>query len=197
MEFSFDIFLLAFIPLFVSIDIIGTTPLFLGFTHDVSNYQRRQLIIQALITAFIVAVIFLLSGKAILRFLGITIDDFRIAGGLLLLILSVHDIIGSSEERRKPAGDMGIVPLGIPLIMGPAALTTILILADRYGYMMTVFSLLTNFVIILLVLFNAKWVTRIIGEGGSKAFAKIASLLLTAYAVMMIREGIADVLNKL
>lgn len=197
MEFSLDILLLAFIPLFVAIDIIGTAPIFLGFTHDVSNYQRKQLIIQALITAFVVAVVFLISGKAILRFLGITINDFRIAGGLVLLVLSIHDILSSSEDRRKPSGDIGIVPLGIPLIMGPAALTTILILSDTFGYLITVFSLLANFIIILLVLFNAKWVTKLIGEGGSKAFAKIASLLLTAYAIMMIREGITDVINNM
>ncbi|MDZ7763939.1 MAG: MarC family protein [Melioribacteraceae bacterium] len=196
MEFSIDNLLLAFIPLFVATDIIGTAPVFMGYTHDVSAYQRKQLIIQAVLTAFIVAVVFLVSGKALLRFLGITINDFRIAGGLVLLVLSVHDILSSSEARRTPDEHIGIVPLGIPLIMGPAALATILILADTYGYVTTIVSLLINFIIILLVLINAKWIMKAIGTGGSKAFAKIASLLLSAYAVMMIREGILSVINN-
>lgn len=192
---SIDNILLAFIPLFVAMDIIGTAPVFMGYTHDVSSHQRKQLIIQALLTAFIVAVVFLVSGKAILRFLGITINDFRIAGGLILLVLSVHDILSSSETRRSPGEHIGIVPLGIPLIMGPAALTTILILADKFGYTITVLSLTGNFVVVLLVLINAKWITKAIGIGGSKAFAKIASLLLSAYAIMMIREGISEVIK--
>lgn len=189
-------FLLSFIPLFVAIDIIGTAPIFLGFTEGISRYQRKKLIVEALMTAFIVAVVFLFGGKAILRFLGITINDFRIAGGLVLLILSINDILSSSDERRNPHTNIGIVPLGIPLIMGPAALTTILILVDKYGYSMTIFSMITNFIIIWLVLINAKWITRAIGDGGAKAFAKIASLFLAAYAVMMIREGITIIINN-
>lgn len=189
-------FLLSFIPLFVAIDIIGTSPIFLGFTHGISSKQRKKLIVDAMITAFVVAIIFLFLGKAILGFLGITINDFRIAGGLILLILSVNDILTSSDKRRTPQGDIGIVPLGIPLIMGPAALATILILNDKYGFVSTITSMLVNFAIIGIVLFNVKWVTKLIGEGGSKAFAKIASLFLAAYAIMMIREGITQVLKS-
>lgn len=194
---DFNLFLLTFIPLFVAIDIIGTTPVFLGFTEGVSQYQRKKLIIEACLTAFIVALGFLFAGKAVLRFLGITINDFRIAGGLILLILSINDILSSSENRRNPHTNIGIVPLGIPLIMGPAALTTIMILNDKYGFLPTITAMLANFTIIVLILTNAKWLTKALGEGGSKAFAKIASLFLAAYGVMMIREGIANVINLL
>ncbi len=194
---DFNLFLLTFIPLFVAIDIIGTTPVFLGFTEGISNYQRKKLIIEACLTAFIVALGFLFAGKAVLRFLGITINDFRIAGGLILLILSINDILSSSENRRNPHTNIGIVPLGIPLIMGPAALTTIMILNDKYGFLPTITAMLANFIIIVLILTNAKWLTKALGEGGSKAFAKIASLFLAAYGVMMIREGIANVINLL
>ncbi|OGU56747.1 MAG: hypothetical protein A2V66_04775 [Ignavibacteria bacterium RBG_13_36_8] len=190
-----NIFLLSFIPLFVAVDIIGTVPIFLGFTHEVSHFQRKQLIVQAVLTAFIVAIIFLFGGKLILRFLGITINDFRIAGGLVLLVLSIHDILSSSESRRNPGTNIGVVPLGIPLIMGPAALTTILILVDKFGFFPTIFSMIVNFIIIWLVLWNAKYITRVIGDGGAKAFAKIASLFLSAYSIMMIREGILNIMK--
>lgn len=194
---DFNLFLLTFIPLFVAIDIIGTTPVFLGFTDGISNFQRKKLIYEACLTAFLVALGFLFAGKAVLRFLGITINDFRIAGGLVLLILSINDILSSSENRRNPHSNIGIVPLGIPLIMGPAALTTIMILNDKYGFFPTITAMLANFIIIVLILTNAKWLTKALGDGGSKAFAKIASLFLAAYAVMMIREGIANVINNL
>jgi multiple antibiotic resistance protein len=187
-------FLLSFIPLFVAIDIIGTIPIFIGYTHNISNYQRKKLIFDAILTAFIVANVFLISGKLILDFMGITIDDFRIAGGIILLILSITDIQGSSDIKRKPQANVGVVPLGIPLIMGPAALTTIIILVRNFGYLPTIVSLTLNFILVGLVLINARWLLKLIGDGGSRAFAKIASLFLAAIAVMMIRVGVLNIL---
>lgn len=189
-----ELFFLSFIPLFVAIDIIGTVPIFLGYTHEISNYQRKKLIAEAILAAFIVANIFLVGGNLILGFMGITIDDFRIAGGIILLILSINDIMTTSESRRMPATDIGIVPLGIPLIMGPAALTTILILVHNYGYLPTILSMVLNFLIVWIILANARWLIKLIGDGGAKAFAKIASLFLAAIAVMMIRVGITHVM---
>ena len=194
---NFDIFLLSFIPLFVAIDIIGTVPIFIGYTHGIADYQRKKLIGEAILTAFLVANLFLISGKLVLNFLGITIDDFRIAGGIILLILSINDILASSESRRKPATDIGVVPLGIPLIMGPAALTTIIILVHNFGYLPTILSMVLNFIIVWIVLANARWLLKLIGEGGSKAFAKIASLFLAAIAVMMIRVGVTHIFGHL
>jgi multiple antibiotic resistance protein len=188
-----ETFFLSFIPLFVAIDIIGTAPIFLGYTLDISAQSKRKLIVEAILTAFIVANIFLIGGKLVLRFLGITIDDFRIAGGIILLILSVSDIVSSEDKTKNPGTDIGIVPLGIPLIMGPAALTTIVILVDNFGYTATVLSMVLNFIIAGLVLFNASRLIDFIGKGGSRAFAKIASLLLAAIAVMMIRVGVTNI----
>jgi multiple antibiotic resistance protein len=194
---TLEIFFLSFIPLFVAIDIIGTVPIFLGYTHDISAQLKKKLIWEAILTAFGVANIFLIGGKLVLNFLGITIDDFRIAGGIVLLILSINDIISSSESKRDPGTDIGIVPLGIPLIMGPAALTTILILIDNFGYLPTILSLMLNFMIVGFVLVNAAWVMKAIGKGGSRAFAKIASLLLAAIAVMMIRVGAINIISAI
>ncbi len=193
---NLQIFFLSFIPLFVAIDIIGTVPIFLGFTHGISEFQRRKLILEALLTAFIVANLFLISGNLILTFLGITIDDFRIAGGVILLILAITDILSFSQNVRNPNTDIGIVPLGVPLIMGPAALTTIIILVNNYGYVYTLLSMALNFVIVGFILFNARFLMKIIGSGGSKAFAKISSLFLAAIAVMMIRVGIQHIISS-
>lgn len=188
-------FLLSFIPLFVAIDIIGTVPLFLGLTEDYTERDKKKLIRDAVIAAFIIAVIFLVGGKIILQFLGITIDDFRIAGGIILLILSVNDILFTSDDAKSGENSIGIVPLGIPLIIGPAALTTILILLDQFGFYMTVISMVLNFIIVWVVLVFSRFVINIMGEGGTKAFAKIAALFLAAIAVMMIRVGIVNLIK--
>lgn len=192
---NFNIFLLSFIPLFVAIDIIGTVPIFIGYTQEIPGYQRKKLIFEAILAAFIVANLFIISGKLILDFMGITIDDFRIAGGIILLIISISDILSSSESLRKPSTDIGVVPLGIPLIMGPAALTTIIILVRNFGYVPTIVSMALNLFIAWLVLVNARWLLKIMGDGGSKAFAKIASLFLAAIAVMMIRVGVLNIFH--
>lgn len=190
-------FILAFIPLFVAIDIIGTVPIFIGITEDLNEKEKRKIILESVATAFVIAVIFLVSGKLILNFLGITIDDFRIAGGIILLILSINDILFSSETRRSSNAKIGIVPLGIPLIIGPAALTAIMILIDAYGFVPTIASMVVNFFIVWIVLRYSGLVIRLIGDGGAKAFAKIASVFLAAIAIMMIRVGITNILQKL
>lgn len=190
-------FLLSFIPLFVAIDIIGTAPIYLALTENFEKKEKRRLVVQAVITAFILAMIFLASGKIILDFMGITLNDFRIGGGLVLLILSIDDLVFSSDDRRKPQGTIGIVPLGIPLIMGPAALTTILVLVNNNGIIPTVLSVVINLVIVFFVLYYAEKVVDFLGESGAKAFAKVASLFLAAIAVMMIRVGILEVIKEI
>lgn len=194
---NFNDFLLSFIPLFVAIDIVGTAPIYLALTEQFEKKEKRKLVVQAVITAFILAMIFIASGKVILDFMGITLNDFRIGGGLVLLILSINDLVFASDETRKPQGTIGIVPLGIPLIMGPAALTTILVILNNNGILPTILSVFINLVIVFFVLYYAEKLVDLIGESGSKAFAKVASLFLAAIAVMMIRVGIMEVIKEL
>lgn len=193
---SFEIFLLSFIPLFVAINIVGVTPLFIGYIEGLDKRNIKKLVRDAIITAFIVAVVFLLTGKLVFNFLGITINDFKIAGGVILLVLAITDIMSAGERRRDPGKSIGIVPLGIPLIMGPAGLTTIIILVDNFGYLATILSIILNFIIVWIILANANLFIKVIGEGGAKAFAKVASLFMAAIAVMMIRIGIIGIISS-
>ena len=194
--FSYQNFLLAFIPLFVAIDVLGTLPLFLGLTEGITEKRRKRLIIDATLTALVISLVFLGSGKLLFSFLGITENDFRIAGGLVLLVLAINDLLFSHDTARKnPETTIGVVPIGIPLIMGPAALTTILILVDSYGTIWTVASIIINLIIVWVVFRNADQVLKILGKAGSRAFAKVASLFLAAIAVMMIRVGITEILK--
>lgn len=193
---DFQTFLLAFIPMFVAFDAIGTVPMYLTLTQDLTDNDKKKLVLQATVTALAICVVFLFVGDAILDFLNITVNDFRIAGGLILLIISITDLLFyASKVRDVKPEDIGIVPIGIPLIAGPAVLTTILISNDSFGAQYTVLSLGINLFIMYLSLANAKYVRKILGDSGSKAIAKIASLLLAAIAVMMIRVGIMNFSN--
>ncbi|MBK6537831.1 MAG: MarC family protein [Ignavibacteria bacterium] len=193
---DFEIILLAFIPLLVAFDAVGIVPMYLGLTSGISDHEKKKLVLNATMTAFIICVLFLFIGNAVIKFLGITVNDFRIAGGLILLIISISDLLFyESRIRGVKQEDIGVVPIGIPLIAGPAVLTTILISRDAFGIYITVISLLINLIIMYLCLANAGFIKKIMGEAGSKAFAKVASLFLAAIAVMMIRTGLTNTIN--
>ena len=183
-------FLQAFIPLFVAIDAFGVLPLYVGLIEGLDDAKTRRLPREATLTAFCISVLFLIAGKLVFSFMGITESDFRVGGGVVLLVLSVHDLLFSEAQQRDPEPLLGVVPIGIPLIMGPAALTTIMLNVDSYGYLWTVISLIANMAIVLLVFTQARTITRKLGKAGARAVAKVFSLFLAGIAVMMIRSGI-------
>jgi multiple antibiotic resistance protein len=188
-------FLLAFIPLFVAIDVFGVLPLFVALTDRMDERERRTLIVEATATAFIISVAFLAAGKLLFSFLGITENDFRVGGGIVLLVLAVNDLLFSKEKKRDPEATVGVVPIGIPLIMGPAALTTIIILVDSYGYVWSVASLLANMILVWIVFSQANIIGKVLGKAGSRAVGKVIALFLAGIAVMMIRSGITAMLK--
>ena len=111
-------------------------------------------------------------------------------------MLAVTDLLFSSDERKNNTNtSVGVVPIGIPLVMGPGALTAIIIIVDAYGYWISMISLAVNLLIVWVVFRNSDVVIRLMGEGGARAFAKVASLFMVAIAVMMIRVGIQNILK--
>ncbi len=193
-------YLESFLPLFVAVNLPGILPLFIGLTEGMSVRARRNLVVQAVTTAFVVAVLILFAGQFIFKTLGITLNDLRVGGGLILLILSIMDLIFGDFKRRAPEQEdetsgVGIVPLGIPLIIGPAAITTILVSQQSFGYLPTLLSLVVNLSLVTLVFFFGPAVMEKLGASASKAVAKVASLFLAAIAVAMIRAGIIGMIG--
>ncbi|MEX0601734.1 MAG: MarC family protein, partial [Bacteroidota bacterium] len=180
--------------LFVAIDVLGVVPIFLSLTDGLERTHRRRLVTEATLTALAISLVFLVGGRAIFSFLGITEFDFRVGGGIVLLVLAVNDLIFGTSRQRNSESSVGIVPIGIPLIMGPAALTTILILVDAYGYTATIVSLLVNLLIVWLVFRYSDMIIKVLGDAGSKAIAKVASLFMAAIAIMMIRVGLTGMI---
>ena len=188
-------FFQAFIPLFVAIDALGVLPLYVGLTEGLDDARARRLPRDATLTAFCISLLFLIAGKLVFSFMGITESDFRVGGGVVLLVLSVHDLLFTETQQRNPEPLLGVVPIGIPLIMGPAALTTIMLNVNSYGYLWAVASLIANLALVLLVFSQARTITRKLGRAGARAVAKVFSLFLAGIAVMMIRSGIEAMIH--
>ena len=191
-------FLLAFIPLFVAVDAFGTLPILIGILEHVDETGRRRVITQSVVTAATVAAIFVLTGRPLLRLLGVTASDFMIAGGTLLFVLSLRDLLAAGKAHyRIDQETVGAVPIGVPLITGPAVLTTCMLLVDQTGVFLTLLAVVANVVIAGVVYWFASPISARLGSAGTKVLSKIASLLLAAIAVMMVRKGFAELLAQM
>lgn len=187
-------FVLAFIPVFMAVNAFGNLPLYIGLTDGMKPEARKKVVLNSILIATVVAIGFMFLGNIVLRLMGVTVPDFRIAGGALLLVISVHLLLPGEDKRTKPTTDIGVFPLGTPLITGPAVLTTILILREAYGLIPTVVSVLLNMLLMWFVLAKADLFMRVLGKGGSRALAKVSDIFLAAIAVMMIRIGITEII---
>ena len=186
--------LLALIPIFVAVDAVGTLPIFILFTEGLEQKEKSKIILQSIVTGLGLAIGFIFLGKAIFRLLSISVSDFMIAGGAILFCLAITDIINPVKKRHIPEKDFGVVPLGTPLIVGPAVLTTSIIIISQYGLLPTLISIVVNIIFAGLVFRLSTVLIKILGETGAKALSKITSLLLGAIGIMMIRKGIINIL---
>lgn len=193
---TFGDLLLCFVPLFVAMDAIGAVPVYVALTDGLSAEERGRVTRQSLVTALVVGAVFLAAGRPLFDLLNITVDDFKIAGGLVLLVFAILELVG--EEKSAPAGEsamVGVVPLGVPLISGPAVLTTLVILKDQFNVLPTAVAFLANVAVVGLAFFNSERLLRVLGPAGTKGLSKVTALILAAIAVMMIRVGVQSVLS--
>jgi multiple antibiotic resistance protein len=187
--------LLVFIPMFFTVDSIGILPIFVSLTDGLTPQEKRQIIIQSLITASLVAVSFILLGKVVFHFLGITMGDFMVAGGVILFCLGMVDLTAQGQTRRTVTSELGAVPIGTPLIVGPAVLTISLMLVGVHGLMITLIALFLNIAIVGVVFTFSDTLMRLFGPAGSRALSKVMMLLLAAIGVMMVRRGIIEIMS--
>lgn len=187
-------FVYSFIGMFVAMDIIGILPLYLGMTQTLKPTERRRIVNLSIMVALAVALIFTIIGKGIFKALGIAMYDFKVGGGIVLLVMAILDLIkGKAEENHT--GSTGIVPLAVPLITGPGLITTIMLQVGLYGYGVVLLSMFANFVISWAALRKSAIITRLIGVEGTDIISKIAALLMTAIAFAMIRSGIFEAIK--
>jgi len=182
-------FFLDFIPIFVAIDPIGLIAIFTGLAANASPEQRKRQGFLGILTALCVSVGFMFLGEIIFDALGITDADFQVAGGLILLALAGRELLSLRPCDQGERNEFGIVPLGMPLIAGPALLTALLVLVDTVSLVFTLIALLVNLGLVAVAFWNANWFTRWMGRQGLRGVSKIIALLLAAIAVSLIRRG--------
>ncbi|NWF77056.1 MAG: MarC family protein [Chloroflexi bacterium] len=189
---------LTFVPLFFAMDSVGNLPIFLALTQGIELKHRRHAANLATLTALGVGLGFVAVGKAIFLLLGIEVADFLVAGGIILLILAIKDLITGKivEAEDSLASDMvGVVPLGTPLVVGPAVLASLLLLIGQYRIPIVLASFVLNLAIQWVVFRQADRIVNLLGRTGVNAASKIVMLLLAAIAVKMIREGVLTILG--
>ena len=196
--FAFDLalFVQSFVLLFSILDPIGTVPIFMALTEDYPE-QRRKMVRQSILVATIILYVFAYVGWLIFAALGITINDFRIAGGIILFTVAFDHLSGRKERAKTEPAEVAIFPLATPLLAGPGAISSVVILANPpYGPFLTFVVITLNALLAFAILSRSEWVQRILGENGTRALTRITALLIAALAVSFVREGIANLMTQ-
>jgi multiple antibiotic resistance protein len=181
------------VPLFIVIDAIGNLPFVISASEGMTKPERRKMINIVVLTAAVVGLIFLFLGQFILNVMDISFGSFAIAGGLILLALSIRYMITGHmvESENEVKNEMvGVVPIGTPLTVGPATITTLLLLVKEYPLYWVLISFALNLFIVWIVCMLGNWIASFLGQGGIKAVSRVFSLLLAAIAVSMVIKGL-------
>jgi multiple antibiotic resistance protein len=180
------------LPMFVAVDPIGILPAYIQMTGRMPQKQTLKFLRGSFLAAGITGLLFALFGPWVLSAMGLVPADFRVAGGLLLLVIALRSVVvgRKSEHLTEDPKASGAVPFGVPLLVGPAVLATVLLETQHYGLPLAILSLAVSLGLSWVLLYTAgMWVSKL-GRTGVLVLSKLSALLLTAYAVMMLRTGI-------
>ncbi len=197
-------FLHIFVPLFAVIDPFASLPLYISFTSGLSEREKRRIVRDASLTAVLLLLFFQFTGMYILDFFGISIAALMIAGGVLMLLVGIEMVREGDKPRstrkkekiREETGDIAIVPLGTPMLAGPGAISLAIILMGKYGSsplgaLAVAASIIAVIGITALFFLGGNYISRIMGEKGARAFTRVMGLLVTAFAIQYILDGIS------
>jgi multiple antibiotic resistance protein len=188
---------LTFVPLFIVIDAFGNLPFVMALSEGMSRGERRRLIHVATVTATLVGLAFLFFGQLILHVMGISVGAFAIAGGLILLVLSIKYILTGKMVEMVREEMIAVVPIGTPLLAGPATITTLLLLVGQFPLYMVLISFVLNLLIAWVLFLLGNQIVSFMGKGGLRAVSNVFNLLLAAIAITMVLRGLSllDVIN--
>jgi multiple antibiotic resistance protein len=186
-----EYFVLTFVPLFIVIDALGNLPFVVSLSEGMTKQERRKLIHIAVLTATVVGLVFLFFGQFVLKAMDISVGSFAIAGGLILLVLSIKYMTTGRMVEAVKEEMVAVVPIGTPLTVGPATITTLLLLVNQFPLYMVLISFILNLLITWLIFLLSSQIVRFMGQGGLKAVSRVFSLLLAAIAVSMVIRGLS------
>jgi multiple antibiotic resistance protein len=200
-----------FITLMVVLDPVGTSAVFAALTPDMNSRQRRYTAEKATMLSTLILVVFAFVGAKLLAAMGVSLAAFRIAGGLMLFFLAIDMVFArpsgfrsstAAENREtEERHDITVFPLAFPLIAGPGAMTTVVLLMGRAnGNPLQVISvlgvLLTVLMVVLVLLYTASGVRKLIGVTGSNVITRVLGIILAALAVQFVLDGLVEVFKN-
>lgn len=182
--------MLASIALFIIVDPIGNIPIFMGLTEKIEPARRKKVYNVATLVAFILLLLFAFLGQEILTIFGLSIYSFEIAGGILLLIISVRILVsGNMHENVESPESLGAVPIAMPLLVGPGAITTTIFNLQAYGTLIAILAVLIVLSITWVLLRFIGGIYRFLGKTGALVIARVMALLIAAIAIQYILTG--------
>jgi multiple antibiotic resistance protein len=181
------------IVLFIIVDPFGNIPIFAALTKDMDQKQCRKTFNTASIVSFVVLLVFALLGQVIFSVFNISIDSFEVAGGILLFIIAIRILIsGGSHEYVDSPESIGAVPIAMPLLVGPGAITTSILSLQQYGAAVTTLAILVVILLTWVILRYIGVVYQVLGKTGSVVIARAMALIIAAIAIQYILVGLMN-----
>jgi multiple antibiotic resistance protein len=186
----------AILVLFIIVDPIGDIPIFISLTEGMTENQKRKVFKTAFLVGFVLLLVFSFTGLEIFNIFGISIYSFEVAGGILLLIIAIRILIsGTKPETVESPESIGAVPIAIPLLVGPGAITTTIFNLQAYDVYVTALSVLIVMIITWVILRVMNRIYKVLGKTGSLVIARVMALLIAAIAVQYILGGVTHFLS--
>lgn len=187
----------SFVMLFIVLDSVGNIPIFYSLTSRLSGAERRKVFAKSVVVASALLVGFALAGYEFLEYYGVTFADFKVAGGLLLLLIALQGIVGRIEAEQLRSEDVSIVPMATPLLAGPGSIYVVMYLRLAYGLAPALTSILLNTLAAYVILVGSGKLLEKIGRNTVLVLSRVLLLLLAVIAVSMIRSGVEDFAGRL
>ncbi|MEM1508629.1 MAG: MarC family protein [Thermofilaceae archaeon] len=187
----------SFAMLFVVLDSVGNIPLFYSITGKMSSEERAKAFTKSVIVASILLTVFAVAGYHVFSWYGSSFTDFKIAGGILLLLIALGETLGRIEAEQLRSEEIAVVPMATPLLAGPGSIYTVIYLNSTYGLLPTLVSIALNTGIAYAILLKSNLILEKAGRNTLLALARILAFLIAVFAVTMIRSGIEEIVISL
>jgi multiple antibiotic resistance protein len=184
----------SFISLFIIVDVFGNIPIFLSLSSRMVKSRKQKMFTVAIFASFWLLLTFSILGDFFFKLFGVSLDSFRIAGGILLLVISLKILlVGVWEEKQIDPESSGIVPIAFPLLAGPGAITQVIISTKQYGFLITFISILLVSLVNYFVLKKIDSIYKFMGKSGSIVISRLMSVMIAGISVDFIVKGISNI----
>ena len=196
----FEVFIQAFVLYFVVIDPIGNTPIFMSITQGQNEKEKYQTAVEGVLIATIVLILFSIIGQFILSYLNVSLESFRIAGGIILFLISIEMLFNKRQERKEQIIDqtknkLSVFPLAIPILAGPAAITSVIVIATKYqgdliSQSISLLGLITVMIITLIFFILLAKSDKFINKYITNVISRVIAIILAALSIQYIMDGL-------